>query len=347
MLVYVQSIIAIGIGIISAITDFKERKIYNKYLISAIAISVIAYIVFWKQIEIDLIFRYTLNLLISVGISFAFFYFKIWAAGDAKLFLALIFMIPYEIYGTNEFNVFPALYLLIMIFGMAFVYIVIETVYLWIKDKEKFEILKIFNITKEQFGNFLIRYFMGYVIILFINNIITRFFSEFRLYNGGLALLCNMLILLFIYRIVGQIKLTSIITTIFVVLNLIYYIKFGFCINVIDIKLLVLVIIIMLFRTIAEKYNYEEIKIENLKPRMILAYGSVLKFYSSRIKGLPKITDETTDSRLTEEEVNSIKRWSKTKKGQNTIEIVRHIPFAPFMMLGEILFWILKLYIYR
>ena len=168
---------------------------------------------------------------------------------------------------------------------------------------------------------------------------------EFRLYNGGLVLLCNMLILLFIYRIVVQVKLASIITIIFAVLNLIYYIKFGFHINSIDINFFILVIIIMIFRMIAEKYNYEEIKIENLQPRMILSYGSILRFYSSRVRGLPKITDETTDSRITKEEVDSIKRWSKTKKGQETIEIVRHIPFAPFILLGEILFWIVKLYI--
>ena len=78
---------------------------------------------------------------------------------------------------------------------------------------------------------------------------------------------------------------------------------------------------------------------------MILSYVSILRFYSSRVRGLPKITDETTDSRITKEEVDSIKRWSKTKKGQETIEIVRHIPFAPFILLGEILFWIVKLYI--
>ena len=93
------------------------------------------------------------------------------------------------------------------------------------------------------------------------------------------------------------------------------------------------------------KLTYHHIiKVEDLKPRMILSFGSVLKFYSSKVKGLPKSTTETTDSRLTEEEVESIKRWSKTKKGKETIVIVRHMPFAPFMLAGEILFFILKLY---
>ena len=108
--------------------------------------------------------------------------------------------------------------------------------------------------------------------------------------------------------------------------------------------MLLIVLAIMIFRKISEEYNYEEIKIENLKERMILSYGSVLRFYGSKVKGLPQLTTENTDSRLTKEEVESIKRWSKTKKGTSEIVIVRHLPFAPFMLCGEIIFFILRIY---
>ena len=83
-----------------------------------------------------------------------FFYFKIWAAGDAKLFLAIVFMIPYEIYDVQTNNVFPALYLLIMIFGVAFIYIVIETVYLWIRDKERLTKIKELKLDKGELKEF-------------------------------------------------------------------------------------------------------------------------------------------------------------------------------------------------
>ena len=55
--------------------------------------------------------------------------------------------------------------------------------------------------------------------------------------------------------------------------------------------------------------------------------------------------NRSTDSRLTEDEVNSIKRWSKSAKGVDSIVIVRHMPFAPFMLIGEIIFFALHLYI--
>ena len=116
MLPYIQSIIAIILGIVSSITDLKNKKIYNKNIIIALIISAINYAICFKQIEINYILNFIINLIITIVISFIFYYFKIWAAGDAKLFLAITFMIPYEIYEVETKNVFPALNLLIIIF---------------------------------------------------------------------------------------------------------------------------------------------------------------------------------------------------------------------------------------
>lgn len=344
MLLYIQSIIAIILGIISSITDFKNKKIYNKNIILAVIVSIFTYAVLWNQIELIYIKNYLINLGIGVVISFLFFYFKIWAAGDAKLFLAIVIMIPYELYEVETNNVFPGLYLLIMIFSVAFIYVFFETVYLWIKDKQKLKKIKELELGKEKIKEFIIRYFMGYFIILFINNITLKFFTEFKTNNAGLMLICNMLTLFFIYRVIREEKQLLMVTFIFIVANILYYALFGLDIYSINIKIFILIFLIMMFRNISEKYNYEEIKVEDLKPRMILSFESVLKFYSSRIKGLPQSTTETTDSRLTEKEVECIKRWSKSKKGKKTIVIVRHMPFAPFILFGEILFFIFKLY---
>ena len=344
MLPYIQSIIAIILGIVSSITDLKNKKIYNKNILIALGISAISYAVCFKQIEINYIPNFIINLAITIVISFTFYYFKIWAAGDAKLFLAITFMIQYEIYEVETTNVFPALNLLIIIFCVAFIYVFLETIFLWIKDKQRLERLKPSSFDKEDIKEFVIQYLLGYFIIIFINNILNKFFIDFRISNQGLILLCNMLVLIFVYRIIKTKKTSMIVAGSFLVANIIYYLIFGFQMYAINLKMLLLVFIIILFRRVSEKYNYEEIKISDLKPRMILSYGSVLRFYSSRVKGLPQNTTETTDSRLTEEQVESIKRWSKTSKGTETIVIVKHMPFAPFMFVGEILFFILRLY---
>lgn len=342
MLIYIQCIIAVILGVVSTITDFKNKKIYNKNIIYVLMASLFIYIVLWKQITIQYITNYCINIIISVIISFSFYYFKIWSAGDAKLFLAIIIIIPYNIYNVEKTNLFPALYLLIIIFSIGFFYVVLETLVLWVKDKKR---IQIFKLKIKNIKQIIINYFMGYFVILFINNITLKFVPDFRINNGGLMLICNMLILFFLYRIIKRKRKTLIIMSLFLIANLTYYFIFDLRIYSINLKMFVFVLSIMLFRSFAEKYNYEEIRIENLKPRMILSFESVLKFYSSRVKGLPHSTDETTDSRLTTNEVNSIKRWSKTKKGQDTIVIVRHMPFAPFILIGEIMFFIFRLFI--
>lgn len=344
MLVYIQSYIAIILGVISAITDLKSKKIYNKNIVVFVIISFFIYLILCKEIDMIYMKSYLINLIISIAISFLFFYFKIWAAGDAKLFLAIIFMIPFELYEVKNNNVFPGMYLLIIIFSIAFIYVFFETLYLWIIDKNRKKVIISMNIKKNEIKSFIIKYFLGYFIVLFVNNILLKFFYDFKISNAGLILICNMLLLTFIYRVITIDFISFIMMCIFIIFNIIYYVVYGLDLYAIDIKIIILVLIIMLFRNVSEKYNYEEIDVENLKPRMILSFGSVLKFYNSRVKGLPQSTSETTDSRLTEEEVKSIKRWGKTKKGEKTIVIVRHMPFAPFILIGEVVFFILKLY---
>ena len=53
MLPYIQSIIAIILGIVSSITDLKNKKIYNKNILIALIISAISYAICSKQIEIN------------------------------------------------------------------------------------------------------------------------------------------------------------------------------------------------------------------------------------------------------------------------------------------------------
>ena len=208
MLVYLQSFVAVAIGILSTVTDFKEKKIYNKTIICGVSISLLLYIVLWNQIDMELIKSYVINLGISVLISFLFFYFKIWAAGDAKLFIAMIIMIPFELYEVDTTNVFPGIYLLIIIFSVAFIYVVIETIFLWSKDSEKFKKIKITRFDTASVKEWLEKYFMGYFITLFVNNVIFTAFPAFQEQNGALILICNMLLLIFVYRVIQSKKQT-------------------------------------------------------------------------------------------------------------------------------------------
>lgn len=58
----------------------------------------------------------------------------------------------------------------------------------------------------------------------------------------------------------------------------------------------------------------------------------------SQVRGLPRITTEDLDARLSKNEAESVKRWEFSKYGQPTITIVRKVPFAVFILIGTLFF---------
>ena len=100
-----------------------------------------------------------------------------------------------------------------------------------------------------------------------------------------------------------------------------------------------IVLAFMVMRLFVSKYNYQTIEAVNIKKGMILSRVSSVLMQSSRIKGLPGISDESLDSRLTEEEAANIIRWSQTTKGLKHVIIVRKIPFAVFISIGTVLYF--------
>lgn len=85
---------------------------------------------------------------------------------------------------------------------------------------------------------------------------------------------------------------------------------------------------------------YETVKTESVKKGMILSTFSSILMQNSVIDNLPAVSTEDLKSRLTEEEAESVRRWGKSKKGSKEIAIVRKIPFAIFIFMGFITYFI-------
>lgn len=101
-------------------------------------------------------------------------------------------------------------------------------------------------------------------------------------------------------------------------------------------KEIIIVLTVLVFKSMAEKYNYEEISAIDVEEGMVLSISTVMLFMNSRIKGLPLKTTEDIKSRITKQEAESIRRWTNSSKGKDKIVIVRKIPFAIFISLGFI-----------
>ena len=78
---------------------------------------------------------------------------------------------------------------------------------------------------------------------------------------------------------------------------------------------------------------YEDIEIADLKKGMILTTFSSMLMQKSITKGLPAVSHEDLRSRLTEQEIESIKLWAKATKIRS-LTIVKKIPFAIFISIG-------------
>ena len=336
MLVTLEILLTLFTCIISTITDIRNKKIYNKIIIVTNIVAIILYVLFYKQIEISFIRQHVFNILTTIIISFMFFYFNIWAAGDAKLFITLSVCIPVQLFERNPISIFPSELLLILIFSSAFIYILFETIYLFIKDKSRFEKNESDNKSiKETITNFV----LTTSVLTLINNILFYLLPKFMSQNIILSIIISMFIGISLNEIKDKKEIIIIVT---LLLNIVLFIIAGVHLTWLNLIYLLVSMITMEFRKVSGKYNYKEIETNKVQVGMILSVESSILFRNSRVKNLPGLSTEQTDSRLKDKEVDAIKRWAKTKKGINHMIIVKYIPFAPFMLLGYIEFIILK-----
>jgi hypothetical protein len=145
------------LGIVTSYEDFKIGKIRNKWIRLALFWGFSSLILFslWDlvaapltrfvsdnvfglseqerlpifTVHADYIWKTLLNFLASVVVSYSMWRFNIWAAGDAKLFIAYSLLLPITFYWKNYFPFFPALSLLINIFVTILLIMLAKSIY--------------------------------------------------------------------------------------------------------------------------------------------------------------------------------------------------------------------------
>lgn len=337
------------VGIIVSKSDLKYGKVFNKHLLYFLCIGVVINLLYVGSlvfvshyIRIEALQGYIINLLTGIFISVLFYYIKVWAAGDAKLFCLFLFLVPYESYSVDLNSIFPGFYFLIAIFSLAFIYITIETIILFVKDIYKGNMdfgekgQQGYRVNWKLMKNFITQYLLACVLSFLLNDTLTRFFENFYMNNKGFVMLINILLLILLLNYLSGkhiYKLILGVGCVYVLVRIILHPVFPKT----NYILLLVFVLVILARYLGAKYNYIEVPTQTVKAGMVLSTGTVFLFQNSKVKGLPLHTNETTDSRITEEEAESIKRWEKSKYGQEEILIVRHVPFAPFIYAGVVI----------
>ena len=222
---------------------------------------------------------------------------------------------------------------MIIIFSIAYLYVIGESIYLGIKERN---LLKI-NRIKANVKLMIIQYIKCTCLVTLLGFAVRYVVPEFYDKNIELIMILNMILILLSYnfklfdRIIPLTCLCAVTVMCHIWIG-------GIGINL-NLRIYLLVFAVLLLRIFAEKYNYLTIRTSDVEKGMVLSYSTIVYFIPSAIKGLPKEkTTEDIRSRITADEAESIKRWEHSKYGHPEITIVRKIPFAIFISSGAVIY---------
>ena len=333
-MIYIESFLIstlIFIGIYCTVCDFRKGKIPNFAVIIGAVGAVIGEIVLFVFLGPDQLPVFLWHIVLSSVIAILMYLLKIWAGGDVKLFVLLSALTPVTC--LKQKIPLPEILIFVFVFSLAFLFLVIQSVVFLIKKEKTYPVTQKFKLIP----------FISCVVFTMAIQAILRFvfrgiYSE---YIGAFLFLNIVLVLLF-----GKMKflqniiciiVCSVISVADIILSVLNYTA------AFDFRPLLVALLVIALRFFAGRYNYREIKTKEVKAGMVLSYATVFKFTQSRVKGLPQTTSENMGSRITQEEADSIIRWADSKYGQETIVILRKIPFAVFITAGYLIYIVIGL----
>lgn len=146
---------------LSVWTDLRHGQIKNKHLVVGFTIGLALNIVYYAVYCRDCLGITALNLFISALLSIGFYFVHIWSAGDSKLLIVLISLLPGRLFWANTDTIVPAAYLFIWVFSIGYLYLIGEAVYLDFKKHA----IKLPTITKAGAWTTIKSYFHAFIVL--------------------------------------------------------------------------------------------------------------------------------------------------------------------------------------
>ena len=138
------------IGLITSYQDFRYNKIKNKWIVLGLVWGMTVYftLLLWNlfgdsTIPNSYIFKVFINFAISLLISYLLWYFNLWPAGDAKLFLTFSFLLPLTFYWRSYLPFFPSFAFFTNTFLIALLFLLIQSFCFLIKGLKELNKKKI------------------------------------------------------------------------------------------------------------------------------------------------------------------------------------------------------------
>ena len=317
----------------SSMRDLKTGIIPNQLLCVFASAGCALGIVYYGFFAGDFFVPAFMNLLIVSAVGLYLFYSHSLAGGDSKLLIVMSVLYPGRFlltYGSTQFTLILALGIGIL---LGYFYLLISSALMLLRGKNKISWMYVKNAVKQ----FAISFVSASVYISAANLLLIRFVSSrFSLYPWlsyaicmGIAWCVARYAVLRKWYLVAGMFLTDFLL--------------GWTIGVFPFSVrpenYLLVVILLICRMTISTNIYEQIPVRDLKAGMILSTLSSSVMQGSRVKGMPGVSSEDLRDRLTQDEVDSIGRWAGSRNVE-CVSVVKKIPFAVFISLGYLTYFI-------
>ena len=333
----VEAVLRIAILVLcycSTRSDLSAGMIHNRTLFAFAAGTVVVDAIYYGFMAQDLAIEFLLNFCVVSSVSLVLFYTHSLAGGDCKLILVLAAMYParfYLVYSNSAITLVFAVFLAIL-FG--YFYLLLNSIWRLVTKRNSISSKYI----KEYLSGFALAYVTAMIYISAINVILVGVsLNGLQIADWAAYALC-MAVAICVGRF-SLLKAKKVILPVllFVIIGSIWTKRIPFSLNP---ENYVLAFVLMLFHMAIRTNLYEKVKVVELKKGMILSAASSLMMQGSITKGLPGISTEDLNSRLTTEEIESIQIWARAVHIEELC-IVKKMPFAIFIALGFITYYVL------
>lgn len=330
MIVYYFLSIIVFLGIITSYQDIKIGKIRNKWILLALVFSFIMNIIlfFSNSISGNEILLLLSNLGITIIFSFILWNFSFWSAGDAKLFIAYVALIPIGFYTAPFFRFFAAFDLFLNMIVLFFAYILIRKIIKIPLTKIKSSFLTSIKTFPELFISLFALRWIIYLIMP--QSALTNTISIFIVY-AAVYFVVNIIITQIVQKTKNK-KIKNIYFYLALLLaGIIVQPKTVLNLSGIFSVLISAIMYSLILRTIykiANEHSHKKVRISRLKEGDVLARTEkteIFRYVSASAEGLEK------------KDIAKIRKLSKSGKMKSkTVDVAETIAFAPAMFIGVI-----------
>ena len=332
---YTLLLLMFCLGVIAAVSDIRTGIISNKIIAWFALCGVVTDTIYYGMLAPDTIEIFFLNVVSTTVISFCLYYTHAIAGGDCKLIPVLSLLYPagmYLEYGGSSITLFIALCFAIF-FG--YLYMLFAAIWKLVTDESHINKTYIINTVKI----FAKSYFRATLFVMFLNLFFAIIDRNFLHVDAWIVWVTCIITA----WISGRVRILRN----RVLIGLVLAADFGLAIymKVIPFSLnprtYLFTVVLLLCQMMIRTNLYEQIQTSRIKKGMILSSVSSILMQNSKIAGLPGISTEDLRNRLTEDEAESVRRWGKSTKGTKEISIVKKIPFAIFLAMGYVCYFII------